>query len=128
MHNPKMIHQLTFEKIGLSRIRTHQISSIFSKFSLQKHLVDCNKGGLERNSTPPPLRSPTGEYSPCKTEMKIVQTAEGNWVYEYSELPGLVRMKHGMKSFDIIEQNPFNVTTKGPHRNLVRQIVDELGN
>ena len=48
-------------------------------------------------------------------------------VNEYSELPGLVPMKYGMQSFDIIEQVPFNISPKGPHKNLVRQIVDELG-
>ena len=39
---------------AFENIRSHQISSIFS---LQKHLVDCEKGALERNSTPAPLRS-----------------------------------------------------------------------
>ena len=32
-----------------------------------------------------------------------------------------------MRSFDIIEQIPFNVAPSGPHRNLVRQIVEDLG-
>ena len=109
---------------AFENIRDHQISSIFT---LQKHLADCNKGNRVKNSTPPPLRANTGEYSPCKTEMTTVQTDDGSWYYEYSELPGLVPMKYGMKSFDIIEQIPFNLTPKGPHKNLVRQIVDEMG-
>ena len=104
------------ENRAFENIRLHQINSIFS---LQKHLVDCNKGGLERNSTPAPLRGLTGEYVPCETEMTTVQSSDGTWVYEYSELPGLVRMKHGLKSFDIIEQIPFSQPPKGPHRNLV---------
>ena len=32
-----------------------------------------------------------------------------------------------MKTFDIIEQTPFNLTPKSPHRNLVRQIIDQMG-
>ena len=36
-------------------------------------------------------------------------------------------MKYGMKTFDIIEQVPFNLSPTGPHKNLVRQITDELG-
>ena len=70
---------------------------------------------------------PTGEYFPCETEMKTIQSDDGTWVYEYSELPGLIRMRNGTKSFDIIEQTPFNLTPKGPHRNLVRQIIDQMG-
>ena len=35
-------------------------------------------------------------------------------------------MSYGMKTFDIIEQVPFNTTPTGPHRNLVRQIIEEL--
>ena len=112
------------ENRAFENIRLHQISSIFS---LQEHLVDCEKGSMERNSTPSPLRASTGEYSPCKTEMKTVQSDDGTWVYEHSELPGLIRMRHGMKSFDIIEQSPFSQTPKGPHRNLVRQIIDQTG-
>ena len=72
---------------AFENIRAHQISSIFC---LQKHLVDCEKGALERNSTPGPLRGPGGEYSPCKTEMAVSQADDGRWFYEYSELPGLV--------------------------------------
>ena len=113
------------ENRAFENIRLHQINSIFS---LQKHLADCEKGSVERNSTPPPLRASTGEYSsPCQIEMKTVQSDDGTSVYEYSELPGLIRMKHGMKSFDIIEQSPFSQTPKGPHRNLVRQIIDQMG-
>ena len=108
---------------AFENVRDHQISSIFT---LQKHLVDCNKGNREKNSTPGPLRANNGEYSPCRTEMTIIQTDEGNWHYEYSELPGLLPMQYGMKSFDIIEQTPLSVTPKGPHRNLVRQIVEDL--
>ena len=58
--------------------------------------------------------------------MTIIQTDEGNWHYEYSELPGLLPMQYGMKSFDIIEQIPPGVTPRGPHRNLVRQIVEDM--
>ena len=105
-------------------IRDHQISSIFT---LQKHLVDCNKGNREKNATPGPLRANNGEYSPCKTDMTVSQNDEGNWQYEYSELPGLVPMRYGTKSFDIIEQIPFKDAPTGPHRNLVRQIVEDLG-
>ena len=36
--------------------------------------------------------------------MTVSQADDGRWFYEYSELPGLVPMKYGMKSFDIIEQ------------------------
>ena len=36
-------------------------------------------------------------------------------------------MKYGMKSFHVIEQIPFSTPPKGPHKNLVRQIVEELG-
>ena len=32
-----------------------------------------------------------------------------------------------MKAFHIIEQVPFNTSPTGPHRNLVRQIIEELG-
>ena len=108
---------------SFENIRDHQISSIFT---LQKHLADCNKGGRERNSTPDPLRTNTGEFSPCQTEMALIQTDDGGWCYEYSELPGLVPMSYGMKTFDIIEQVPFSTAPTGPHRNLVRQIIDEL--
>ena len=107
---------------SFENIRDHQISSIFT---LQKHLVDCNKGTRERNATPDPLRSNTGEFSPCQTEMAVTQSDDGVWCYEYSELPGLVPMSYGMKTFDI-EQVPFNTTPTGPHRNLVRQIIEEL--
>ena len=96
-------------------------------FTLQKHLVDCNKGNREKNAAPAPLRSTTGEYSPCKTEMTMVQTDDGGWHYEYSELPGILSMKYGMKSFDIIEQIPFSLQPRGPHKNLVRQIIEDLG-
>ena len=102
---------------------THQISSIFT---LQKHLVDCNKGAKERKATPEPLRTNTGEFSPCQTQMVINQSDDGAWSYVYSELPGLVPMSYGMKTFDIIEQVPFNTPPTGPHRNLVRQIIEEL--
>ena len=51
---------------SFENIRDHQISSIFT---LQKHLADCSKGSRERNATPDPLRTNTGEFSPCKTEM-----------------------------------------------------------
>ena len=108
---------------SFENIRDHQISSIFT---LQKHLVDCNKGARERNATPDPLRTNTGEFSPCQTEMPLIQTDDGGWCYEYSELPGLVPMSYGMKIFDIIEQVPFSTAPSGPHRNLVRQIIDEL--
>ena len=104
-------------------IRDHQISSIFT---LQKHLVDCNKGARERHSTPEPLSTNTGEYSPCQTKMATTQSDDGTWSYVYSELPGLVSMKCGMKTFHIIEQVPFNTPPTGPHRNLVRQIIEEL--
>ena len=36
-------------------------------------------------------------------------------------------MKYGMKTFDIIEQVPFNLSPQGPHKNLVRQITEEMG-
>ena len=108
---------------SFENIRDHQISSIFT---LQKHLADCNKGTRERNATPDPLRTNTGEFSPCQTEMAVIQSDDGVWCYEYSELPGLVPMSYGMKTFDIIEQVPFNTTPTGPHRNLVRQIIEEL--
>ena len=128
----KGVHPLSTEKSPIDlqenrafeNIRLHQISSIFT---LQKHLVDCEKGSMERNSTPAPLRGLAGEYSPCKTEMATVQSSDGTWVYEYSELPGLVRMNHGLKSVDIIEQIPFSQAPKGPHKNLVRQIMEQLG-
>ena len=68
---------------AFENIREHQISSLFT---LQKHLVDCNKGNREKNAAPAPLRSTTGEYSPCQTEMTMVQTDDGGWHYEYSEL------------------------------------------
>ena len=68
----------------------------------------------------------TGEFSPCRTEMTLIQSDEGTWGYEYSELPGLVPMSYGMKTFDLIEQVPFNTPPTGPHRNLVRQIIEEL--
>ena len=51
-----------------------QISSLFT---LQKHLVDCTKGNREKNSTIGPLRTKTGEYSPCKTKMSTVQADDG---------------------------------------------------
>ena len=35
-------------------------------------------------------------------------------------------MSYGMKTFHIIEQVPFGTPPTGPHRNLVRQIIDEL--
>ena len=108
---------------SFENIRDHQISSIFT---LQKHLVDCNKGPREKNATPDPLRTNTGEFSPCQTAMTVIQSDDGVWCYEYSELPGLVLMSYGMKTFDIIEQVPFNTTPTGPHRNLVRQIIEEL--
>ena len=109
---------------SFENIRDHQISSIFT---LQKHLADCSKGSRERNATPDPLRTNTGEFSPCGTEMTLLQSDDGTWSYEYSELPGLVPMSYGMKTFHIIEQVPFNTTPSGPHRNLVRQIIEELG-
>ena len=109
---------------AFENIRDHLISSIFT---LPKHLVDCNKGARERHSTPEPLCTNTGEYSPCKTQMAISQSDDGTWSYVYSELPGLVPMRYGMKTFHIIEQVPFNTPPTGPHRNLVRQIVEELG-
>ena len=96
---------------AFENIREHQISSLFT---LQKHLVDCNKGNRENNSAPAPLRSTTGEYSPCKTAMTMVQTDDGGWHYEYSELPGIIPMKYGMKSFDIIEQIPL-ISHRGAH-------------
>ena len=108
---------------AFENIRDHQISSIFT---LQKHIADCLKGNREKNSTIGPLRTNTGEYSPCMTKISTVQADDGEWYYEYSELPGLVPMKYGMQSFDIIEQVPFNLSPKGPHKNLVRQIADEL--
>ena len=55
---------------AFENIRDHQISSIFA---LQKHLADCNKGNIEKNSTPGPLRANNGEYSPCKTDMTVSQ-------------------------------------------------------
>ena len=61
------------ENRAFENIRIHQISSIFT---LQKHLVDCERGGLERNATPAPLRGPTGEYSPCQTEMTVSQAED----------------------------------------------------
>ena len=109
---------------AFENIRDHQISSIFT---LQKHLVDCNKGPRERHSTPEPLCNNTGEYSPCQTQMETNQSDDGAWSYVYSELPGLVPMKYGMKAFHIIEQVPFGTPPTGPHRNLVRQIIEELG-
>ena len=108
---------------AFENIRDHQISSIFT---LQKHLADCNKGPRERNAAPDPLRSNTGDYSPCQTVMNLIQSEDGGWCYEYSELPGLVPMSYGMKGFYIIEQVPFNTAPTGPHRNLVRQIIEEL--
>ena len=68
---------------AFENIRAHQISSI--------------------SSTPAPLRGAGGEYLPCRTEMAVSQADDGRWFHEYSELPGLVPMKYGMKSFDIIE-------------------------
>ena len=109
---------------SFENIRDHQISSIFT---LQKHLADCSRGAREKNATPDPLRTNTGEFSPCQTEMTLIQSDDGFWCYEYSELPGLVPMSYGMKTFDIIEQIPFNTAPTGPHRNLVRQIIEELG-
>ena len=106
---------------AFENIRAHQISSIFS---LEKHLVDCEKGALERNSTPAPLRGPGGEYSPCQTELTVSQADDGLWFYEYSELPGLVSMKYGMKSFEYNRADPlYHAPPKGPHKNLVRQII-----
>ena len=32
-----------------------------------------------------------------------------------------------MKTFDLIEQIPFSLSPKGPHKNLVRQIIEEMG-
>ena len=61
---------------SFENIRDHQISSIFT---LQKHLADCHKGPRERNASPDPLRSSTGEFSPCQTEVKLIQTEDGNW-------------------------------------------------
>ena len=58
--------------------------------------------------------------------MAISQSDDGTWSYVYSELPGLVPMRYGMKTFHIIEQIPFNTPPTGPHRNLVRQIIEEL--
>ena len=104
--------------------RDHQISSLFT---LQKHLADCEKGARERNSSLKPLRTNTGEYSPCKRELTTAQTDDGVWRYEYSDLPGILPMKYGMKTFDIIEQVPFNLSPQGPHKNLVRQITEEMG-
>ena len=106
------------ENRAFENIRLHQISSIFT---LQKHLADCTKGSVERNSTPAPLRGPTGEYSPCQTEMAVKQDDDGMWSYEYSELPGLISMKYGMKMFHIIEQALFGTPPTGPHKNLVRK-------
>ena len=109
---------------AFENIRNHQINSLFT---LQKHLVDCTKGNREKNSAIGPLRTKTGEYSPCKTKMAITQADDGDWYYECSQLPGLVPMRYGMKSFDTIEQCPLGLPPRGPHKNLVRQIVDDLG-
>ena len=109
---------------AFENIRDHQISSLFT---LQKHLADCDKGAKERNSTLKPLRTTTGEYSPCRKELTTAQTDDGVWRYEYSELPGIFPMKYGMKTFDIIEQVPINLSPQGPHKNLVRQITEEMG-
>ena len=100
---------------SFENIRDHQISSIFT---LQKHLADCHKGPRERNASPDPLRSSTGEFSPCHTEVKLLQTEDGNWHYECAEMPGLIPMSYGMKTFHIIEQVPFGTLPTGPHRNL----------
>ena len=108
---------------SFENIRDHQISSIFT---LQKHLADCHKGPREKNASPDPLRSSTGEFSPCQTKVQLMQTEEGNWQYECAEMPGLVPMNYGLKSFHIIEQVPFGTQPTGPHRNLVRQIIEEL--
>ena len=108
---------------SFENIRDHQISSIFT---LQKHLADCHKGLREKNASPDPLRSSTGEFSPCQTGVKLFQTEDGNWYYECAEMPGLIPMSYGMKTFHIIEQVPFGTPPTGPHRNLVRQIIDEL--
>ena len=35
-------------------------------------------------------------------------------------------MSYGMKTFHIIDQVPFSSTPSGPHRNLVRQIIEDL--
>ena len=109
---------------AFENIRDLQISSLFT---LQKHLADCDKEGKERNSTLKPLRTTTGEYSPCKRELTTAQTDDGVWRYEYSDIPGIFPMKYGMKTFDIIEQVPFNLPPQGPHKNLVRQITEEMG-
>ena len=109
----------TFENI-----RDHQISSLFT---LQKHIADCEKGAVERISSLKPLRTNTGEFSPCKRELTTAQNDDAVWCYQYSELPGIFPMRYGMKTFDIIEQVPFNLSPQGPHKNLVRQITDELG-
>ena len=69
---------------SFENIRDHQISSIFT---LQKHLADCHKGLRERNASPDPLRSSTGEFSPCRTEVKLIQTEDGDWHYECAEMP-----------------------------------------
>ena len=108
---------------SFENIRDHQISSIFT---LQKHLADCHKGPREKKASPDPLRSSTGEFSPCQTKVQLIQTEEGNWHYECAEMPGLVPMSYGMKTFHIIEQVPFGTPPTGPHRNLVRQIIEEL--
>ena len=76
---------------AFENIRDHQISSLFT---LQKHLADCEKGTKERNSSLKPLRTNSGEYSPCKRELTIAQTDDGVWRYEYSELPGILPMKY----------------------------------
>ena len=98
---------------SFENIRDHQLSSIFT---LQKHLADCSKGPRERKSTPEPLRTDTGEFSPCQTEMSLIQNDDGGWCYEYSELPGLVPMSYGMKTFDIIEQIPFSTPPTPDYR------------
>ena len=108
---------------AFENIRDHQISSVFT---LQKHIADCEKGVKERNSSLKPLRTNTAEFSPCKRELTTVQDDDGTWCYQYSELPGILPMKYGMKTFDIIEQVPFNLSPSGPHKNLVRQITEDL--
>ena len=59
--------------------------------------------------------------------MVVSQADDGTWLYEFTELPGLIPMKYGMKTFHIIDQIPFGTPPKGPHKNLVRQTVQELG-
>ena len=109
---------------AFENIRDHQISSLFT---LQKHLADCEKGSKKRNSTLNPLRTATGEYSPCKKELATAQTDDGVWRYEYSDLPGIFPMKYGMKTFDVVEQIPFNLSEvmEGPchARILFRQHI-----